>query len=447
MTDDPSDRRGFLESATAVVDEEVDGRPTLSSILTRAGIVGWSVVGLLIAGYLLLIVVAWFDVLLAPVVFAVVLIYLLNPIVNRLHRLGLHRIIGSLVAYLVLAGLIVLLGFLVVPSVADQAGEFADDFPTIYEDSRAELENLISDLGFGDVNLWSYDQVQDFLNDPDNQDQIISTALDNLGAITSGLFEAVLVFLVAPVVAFYVLIDLPRIRRESEDLIPERLRAETVHVTRNLGAAIGGFLRGQVLVALIVGVLTSIGFRIIGLEFWLIIGLIAGFLNIIPFVGPWVGGGLGVIVALVVNGEVSTAILAAVVAFAVQQIDNNFVSPAVLRATVSLHPAVVLLVLILGGAVGGVWGVILVVPVTASIKILAGHFWRTRVLGQSWDEARDALIKPSLPRRAVWKAEDILHIPHDGGDEAGELEPQEGTSDTEDEGGSPTTDVDDPPSG
>ena len=76
-----------------------------------------------------------------------------------------------------------------------------------------------------------------------------------------------------------------------------------------------------------------------------------------------------------------------------QQIDNNFISPTVLRATVRLHPAVVLLVLILGGGIGGLWGVLLAVPVTAAIKILAGHLWRTRVLDQSWEEARDALIE------------------------------------------------------
>jgi hypothetical protein len=101
-----------------------------------------------------------------------------------------------------------------------------------------------------------------------------------------------------------------------------------------------------------------------------------------------------------VTGSVTTALWAAVVALAVQQIDNNFVSPTVLRATVRLHPAVVILVLILGGAIGGLWGVLLAVPVTASIKIVAGHMWRTRVLGQSWEEASDALIE-SRPSEVI----------------------------------------------
>ncbi len=155
---------------------------------------------------------------------------------------------------------------------------------------------------------------------------------------------------------------------------------------------------------MIVGLLMSFGFWLIDLEFWLIIGMIAGFLNIIPFVGPWVGGVLGVSVGFV-TGSVTTALWAGVVAVAVQQIDNNFVSPTVLRATVRLHPAVVILVLIFGGAVGGLWGVLLAVPAAAAVKIVAGHLWRTRVLGQSWAEATEAALLPPPPRpsETLWR--------------------------------------------
>ncbi|MFQ5555454.1 MAG: AI-2E family transporter, partial [Acidimicrobiia bacterium] len=240
-----------------------------------------------------------------------------------------------------------------------------------------------------------------------------------IGRVTSGLLVAVLVFFVAPVVAFYVLIDLPRVRKETISLIPEHLQDEVTYVSRQLGGAVGGFIRGQVLVALIVGVLTSFGFWLIDLRFWLIIGMIAGFLNIIPFVGPWVGGTLGVLVGLA-TGSVSTALLAGLVALIVQQVDNNFVSPTVLRATVRLHPAVVILVLILGGAVGGLWGVLLAVPVTAGVKILVGHVWRTRVLGQSWQEASDAATEQREPSLASLRknAEEPEAAPAGAGEQA-----------------------------
>ncbi len=354
---------------------------------------------MLLVLWALLWVLGRVNALLAPVVVATALLYMLNPFVTRASSRGLHRLVSSVLAFLVLIGGLVLLGFLVIPRISEQAGQFATDFPTIYEDSATQVEDLADSVGVT-IDAWSYDEVERFVNDPENQDQFFSAAFDRLGAVTSGVLEVILVFFLAPVIAFYLLIDLPRIRDEAIALIPPAHREETLHVSRQLGTAVGGFLRGQLFVALIVGVLTSFGFWLIGLDFWLIIGMVAGFLNIIPFVGPWVGGALGVMVGLV-TGSVTTAIWAAVVAFGVQQIDNNFVSPTVLRATVRLHPAVVILVLILGGALGGVWGLLLAVPATASVKIIAGHLWRTRVLGQSWEEASSALIggPPERPER------------------------------------------------
>jgi predicted PurR-regulated permease PerM len=113
-----------------------------------------------------------------------------------------------------------------------------------------------------------------------------------------------------------------------------------------------------------------------------------------------VAGALGALAGLT-SGDPSKALWAALVALIVQQIDNNFVSPVVLRATVRLHPATVLLALFAGGAVGGLFGVLMAVPTVAVIKIISGHLWRTRVLGQSWDEAREALIDDDPTREMV----------------------------------------------
>ena len=406
MTDTVAAEPASTESGAA------DVQVPIGRALRRAGLLAWSVVGIFAVLWALTWLLSKVQILIAPVVLATALIYVLNPLVNRLARIRVPRILGALAGFLLILSGLVLIGFLVAPSVGDQATSLSDRFPELYEESVSDIETLISDFGFGDVDLWSYEQLQDFVKDPQRQDQLLSALFDNIGKVTTGLLEAILVFFVAPVVAFYVLIDLPRVRRESVALIPEHLREEVVHVAGRLGRAIGGFLRGQVVVAVIVGVMTSFGFWLIGLEFWLIIGLIAGSLNIIPFVGPWVGGALGVVVGLV-TGSLETAALAALVALIVQQIDNHFVSPTVLRATVQLHPAVVILVLILGGAVGGLWGVVLAVPVTAAVKILAGHLWRTRVLGQPWeevdgDEGADAAPDPDRPQHDADQSADVV---------------------------------------
>ena len=360
------------------------------SRLKTLGTAAWSILGtlLLLAGFLWLITQIW--IVIPPIVIAIAIIYILNPVVTRLQARGVARWIGSCLSYLALMGVFTLLGFLVIPSIADQAGELADNFPTIYDDLVVDLESFADTIGLGSIDLPDYEELQDRFTGGDGG--LFGDQLERLTDITLGVLETVVILLLAPVVAFYLLLDLPTVRRKVMALVPERHRAEVVHVARQLGTAVGGFLRGQLLVAVIVGVMTSVGFWAIDLPFWLLIGMIAGFLNIIPFVGPWVGGTLGVMVALATR-DLQTAAWAGLVALVVQQVDNHFISPTVLRATVRLHPALIILGLILGASLGGFWGVALAVPVMASVKIIVGHFWRTRVLGESWEQAAEALIE------------------------------------------------------
>jgi predicted PurR-regulated permease PerM len=112
----------------------------------------------------------------------------------------------------------------------------------------------------------------------------------------------------------------------------------------------------------------------------LVIGAIAGFTNLIPLVGPFIGGGLGFLVGTMSDGF-SLGLRAAIVALVVQQIDNHIISPNVMRRTVQLHPVTVMLSLLAGGAVLGFWGVLLAVPTVAVAKLLLSHLWQTRVLG------------------------------------------------------------------
>ncbi len=370
----------------------------LGTIVRRVGIYSWSVIGVL------LLVVASFYVLvegriiLAPLFLALVVIVILNPLVTWLHGRGVPRIIGTSIGFIAFFAGVTLLALLVLPNVADQAQGFVEEFPNLYDDSADDLESLFESLGLEGVVIWDYERIVDYLNDPENRDAIVSVLLDRLGSVTAGIFEFILVFLIGPVVAFYFLVDLQSVQTRLLGVFPERRRAEAAHVGRQLNAALGGFLRGQLLVALIVGVLLSFGYRIIGLEFWLLIGLIGGLLNIVPLLGPWVGGILGVAIAIT-TADARTAVWAVVVAVVVQQIDNNFVSPTVLRATVRLHPAVTLLVLVLAGALAGFWGVIIAVPLTAAIKIVLGHWWRTRVLDQTWEQASAEMFQEPQPSK------------------------------------------------
>ena len=354
--------------------------------IKKVGVVAWSLLGTMLLLGTLGWVLLQFWIIGPPMVIMIVVIYVLNPVVTRLEKRGIARWLGSCLSYTILLGILTLLGFLIIPSIADQGRELAENFPTIYDDLVTDLENFADEVGLGAVDLPSYDELQESI--ADTQGDFFNDQLAEITDITLGVLETLFLVILAPVIAFYVLLDLPTLRRKTTALIPHQHQAETAHVARQLGDAVGGFLRGQVLVAFIVGVMTSFGFWLVGLPFWLLIGMIAGLLNIIPFVGPWVGGTLGVLVALATK-DLQTALWAVVVAVVVQQIDNHIVSPTVLRVTVRLHPALIILGLIAGAALGGFWGLVLTVPVMASVKIITGHFWRTRVLGQSWEEATE----------------------------------------------------------
>ncbi|MGI9584185.1 MAG: AI-2E family transporter [Acidimicrobiia bacterium] len=370
----------------------------MGSIVKRVGIFSWSMLGVIALLLAAVYVLINGRVILAPLLLAVVVIYMLNPFVTWLETRGAPRVVGTMLGFIIFFAAVALLALALLPNIVEQAQALVETFPELYNDSADDLRGILESFGASNVAVWDYDQIVDYLNDPDNRDTILSLVFNQLGSVTSGIFEFILVFLVGPVLAFYFLIDLPSVQRRMVGVFPERRRSEAAHVGRQLNTALGGFLRGQLLVALIVGIMLSFGYRVIGLEFWLLIGLIGGLLNIVPLLGPWVGGALGVIVAFT-TADLRTALFAIVVAVIVQQIDNNFVSPTVLRATVRLHPAVTLLVLVLGGAIAGIWGVIIAVPLAASVRVVLGHWWRTRVLDETWEQASEAMFMEPEPSR------------------------------------------------
>ncbi len=378
-------------------------------LVRRVGLFSWSTIGALILIFFGAFILIEGRVIFAPLFIALIVVFVLNPFVTVLQRRGVHRLIGAAIAFLAFLAVVVAVGLIVIPSIADQASSFASEFPEIYDDLAEQVVNTGERFGL-DASIWTYDEILDYLNDPDNQDTILSVIFGRIGTLTSGVFEFILVFLLGPVIAFYLLVDLPNVQQRMLDLVPEKGRAEFAYVGRRLNTAVGGFLRGQLLVAIIVGVMLSFGYWIIDLPFWLLIGLIGGVLNIVPFLGPWVGGILGVIVALATT-DPTTAFWAAIIAIVVQQIDNNFVSPSVLRATVRLHPAVTLIVLVLAGAVAGFWGIVIAVPLAAALKIIAGYWWRTRILDQNpHDAAESMFIEP--PKRKFWTREmDVVTVP------------------------------------
>ena len=357
--------------------------------LRRAGQVSWAVVG--IAALLAVFgLVAWtVRVIFPPLILAAAIVFILNPLVTRLQRHGIPRAGGAAIAYLSVFAVLGLSALLIVPLADSQIDELRDEWPTIEQKVDKWIDDREAD---SQGTFWEFDR--DELEDEfGTNDATIGDQLRRARTIGLAVFHALLILVLAPILAFYLLVDVPHIRRVSESLIPEQAKPEVMHVAHRLNRAIGGFFRGQLLVALIVGVICSIGLAVIGLRFWFLVGMIAGVFNIIPLVGPWIGGIPGVVIALTTGSPFKALLVVAIMAGA-QQIDNHFITPQVMQRAVRLHPAAVMLALLAGGTLGGFFGLLLAVPVAAVIKIIVGHAWRVHVLGEPLpqavvEEARD----------------------------------------------------------
>jgi len=354
----------------------------VTEALRRAGQVAWAAVGVA-ALVAVLGLIAWtVRVIWPPLILAAAIVFLLNPVVTRLHRHRVPRAAGAALAYLAVIGAVVLAGVLIYPLAQDQGRELGDEWPEI----KARAERWIDDRAAeSQGTFWEFTRVE--LEDAFTADDVpLSEQLDRARDLGLQVFHVLIILVLAPFIAFYLLVDLPRVRAVMESLVPDGARDEVLHVCRRLNRAIGGFFRGQLAVAAIVGVMCSIGLLIIGLRFWFLVGMIAGLFNIIPLIGPWIGGIPGLLIALT-TGSPLQALGVVIVMAGVQQIDNHFITPQVMQRAVQLHPAAVILALLAGGTLGGFLGLLLAVPAVAVLKIVCGHLWRVHVLGQPFEEA------------------------------------------------------------
>jgi predicted PurR-regulated permease PerM len=355
----------------------------------------WSIVGFGVLLAALIWMASQVKIIWLPLAFAGGLVIILNPVVKALSRVAIPRVLAALFAFIVLGAFVTAIGFLVVPTIQAQSSEFGERLPEIYDDTVTLLRETGDNLGFDLGPVWTSETIQEWIQDPNNQ-EAIQTIVGGFGSgagrLLAGVAEVAVVVILAPILAFYLLVDLPRTRRLAFELTPPRLRDEVSHVSGQLSTALSSFVRGQLLVSLFVGVLSSAVLFVLDVPFWLIIGMATGFLNLIPLVGPFFGAALAASVSLL-DGHLSTAVIAVVAFTIIQQLDNHIITPMVQRARVHLSPVIIVLALLMGGSLAGLLGVVLAVPTFAALRIVTGHLWRTRVLGESWEQASEAMIE------------------------------------------------------
>lgn len=308
---------------------------------------------------------------LTPFLVAVIVAYALDPAVEYLHRQGLGRAWAILVVY-ALVGL--LAGALVVFVLPVLIREFSGLAETIPEHT-GRIQQVLTGLERHYERLALPPIIREALDE--NLNRLTQAAQAAIGGVVDaliGLFAHTLTIIIVPVLAFYMLLDLPLFRRHMEILLPPLSRGESMAYLREIDRVLSGFIRGQLLVSGIVGSLTGVFLALIGVPFSFVLGLLAAVTNIIPYFGPFLGSAPGIIIA----GSVSfpLAVKTMLVYAIIQQIEAAVLVPRIVGMTVGLHPLGLVFALLVGGTYFGVGGLLLAVPAAGIIRVTAGFILR-----------------------------------------------------------------------
>jgi predicted PurR-regulated permease PerM len=319
------------------------------------------------ASVLVVLGVAWVLIHIRAIILLVVLGILfaaaIEPLVFRLRRRGMSRGQAILTVY---AGLIVTLGFvlyLIVPPLVNQATLLIDDIPNILTDLRdqaaASNNEFIRETGRRTLNR-AIGAYADFRESPSIEGQ---QAVEYATSVVGVVFTIVSTM----VVAFYWMTEKAIIKRLVLGLVPLEKRDRAHSLWDEVEFRLGGWTRGQLFLCLVIGLISAIGYYLIGLDFWLALGIFAGITEIIPFFGPIIGGTAAVMIALTISWQKALIVLAFVVAL--QQLESVFLVPRVMRNAVGMTPLTVILAVLVGGALYGPLGSILAIPIGAAVQV------------------------------------------------------------------------------
>ncbi len=325
----------------------------------------WS---LAFAGFLTFIYV--FKAVLLPFVLGIAIAYLLNPLVNGLGRIKIGRGPSAILITGLFFALVAAFMAVLTPLLYKQSLQLADDLPGYFDSVIAFIE--------------PYSQQALALLGQENGTDLKSILGAHVGTaagigkqivqgLAAGGQAAIGVFSVivfTPIVAYFMMKEWPHITAWVEDLLPQNNKKTIIDLLKQIDQKISGFVRGQISVAVILGLAYAIALTLIGLKYGFLIGLLSGLLSIIPMVGSTVGLLVSVGVAWFQAGDLIFVAIVAGIFFAGQLIEGNILSPKIVGDSVGLHPLWIFFALLAGGSLFGVLGMLLAVPVAAVAGVL-----------------------------------------------------------------------------
>lgn len=314
-----------------------------------------------------------------PVVLALILFYLLRPVLRLLERFKIPRIWGILIIFLGGIGLLTLLSVLVFPFLRGEFQNLIEEFPEYFMRLLNNIDQFLRNSIFG-----SYYRDSNF-----NIEALIATLptgiADTLQATVTGIISRVtswistitgviLSIVIVPFILFYLLKDGDKLPGYFLKLLPPRFRDDTREVLKEADKQLGAYIQGQLIVAFCIGVMVYIGFLIIGMDYALLLGALAMVTSVVPYIGPAIAITPAAIIALVTSPFMLVKL--AIVWTVVQLVEGNLISPQVMGKTMYIHPVTIIFVLLTAGSLFGVVGVILGIPMYALLRVIVSHLYK-----------------------------------------------------------------------
>ncbi|AZN43568.1 AI-2E family transporter [Paenibacillus albus] len=310
-----------------------------------------------------------------PILLTGVAFYLLNPIVEVLEKYRIKRVYSIIVLYLIVAGIITLIMVSVIPLLKEQIVSLIASFPYFSSQAQLKFEDLIGSkyfnqlqesLGFDSTSLTSAfsNYASGFMN----------TAWTSIGGLVSKITETVLTIIVVPFILFYLLKDRKKLTPYILSYLPTRWREGSFTVMLEMNHQISSYIRGQIIDSFCVGLLLYMGYLIIGLDYSLVLAVIASFTSVVPYLGP----AIAIIPALIVAMVTSPVMLLKMVVVwtVVQLVEGKVFTPQIMGKAMHIHPITIIFVILTAGRMFGILGIIIAVPGYAVLKVIVTHLFR-----------------------------------------------------------------------
>ena len=311
--------------------------------------------------------------IISPLFIGVFIAWLFDPIVTKLNKKGIRRIIGTIMCYVLFLGIIFLIVYAIIPLLAEQINDFVTTtIPSLYDTSKQWIDNIFNNIN----SIEGIDAIA-MRNEIFKKLELMATNLANslpdiLVVSLKTIFSWIGVFGIGLIIGFYLLLDFDKNIDTIYTLIPKRYRKETKRCLTAVNKPLKRFVNGALLDCTVVFVITAIGFSFIGLKSPLLFALFCALTNVIPYAGPYIGGAPAVFVGLTQSTPIGIAVLIFIIC--VQAIEGNFFQPLIMSKTTKLSPVTIILGLLVFGHFFGILGMIISTPLIGAIKELVNFF-------------------------------------------------------------------------